>query len=239
MRAVDESRSILEQVRADLEEGRYERGIAACRSALEEDPEESAVRFELGCLLRALHRDEEALTAFSRCMNSEAHRARSQRQILDCLRDLIELKEAVGDYYDAAIYYRRYLAMEPDNARYWINLGVCLVSQGALAAALEAFDGGLRVDHRNAAGWFNKGLALAELERPAEAMEAFDRALALEPTSREAWFHKGQMLLSLPDSFFGLGKAIGKHQARECLRRALAIDPDYEEARAALQALGG
>jgi len=230
---------ILAQLRCDLEEGRYERGIAACRLALQEDPNNPALHFEHGSLLRALHRDEEALAAFSRCLESQVYRGRARQQLLNCLRDLIELKETIGEYYEAVIYYRRYLAVEPENGRYWINLGVCLVAQGAMAAALEAFDRGLRVEPRNCVGWFNKGLALVELDRCAEAIEAFDRVLGLEPTFRDAWFHKGQLLLRLPDSFFGLGKALGKHQARECFRRALEIDPNFDEAKRALQGLGG
>ena len=133
-------------------------------------------------------------------------------------------------------------------------------------AALLAFDGAqaeARLDPSNAFAWFNMGTSLVALGRYQEAAAAFDQSRRLGPPWRMMWYQFGAFeayyqlgryddVLSLvkvnlnnaeeiEETYYWQGlvlQAQGKpEQAASSFRRALAYNPNYDEARAALAKL--
>ncbi len=79
----------------------------------------------------------------------------------------------------------------PDNAAYWINLGVVRVQLGRKPAAKEAYEGALKAyeadadaDPKNVEPWLKRIYVLALLGRIDEARKTLDQAAKKFPESR-------------------------------------------------------
>ncbi len=130
----------------------------------------------------------------------------------------------------------------------------------AAQLAFDAAQAEARLDPSNAFPWFNMGTSLVALQRYQEAAAAFDQSRRLGPPWRMMWYQFGAFeayyqlgrfddVLSLvkvnlnnaeeiEETYYWQGlvlQAQGKPgQAASSFRRALAYNPNYDEARAAL-----
>ena len=86
-----------------------------------------------------------------------------------------------GKLNEAIRLYKQVLALTPNHAEAWNNLGVALATQGQVEGALTAFSKATVVDPSSAEARNNLGLALAGQGRVREAAAEFRRALALNP----------------------------------------------------------
>lgn len=134
----------------------------------------------------------------------------------------------------------------------------------AAQLAFDAAQAEARLDPSNAFAWFNMGTSLVALQRYQEAAAAFDQSRRLGPPWRMMWYQFGAFeayyrlgryddVLSLvkvnlnnaeeiEETYYWQGlvlQAQGKpEQAASSFRRALAYNPNYDDARAALAGLG-
>jgi tetratricopeptide (TPR) repeat protein len=109
------------------------------------------------------------------------------------------LSEAVdhhrrGDLDRAMAGYFRALALDPDNAQGFNNLGVALRSKGLFQAAVICYRRALAVDGDNAGAHSNLGNALRALGRFEEAAACHREAIALDPKYVEARYNLGLAL---------------------------------------------
>ncbi len=133
----------------------------------------------------------------------------------------------------------------------------------AAQIAFEVAQQEARLEPQNAFAWFNMGTSLVELDRYQEAATAFDQAQRAKLPWRMMWYQFGPFkayfemgryddVLSLvqinltnteqlEETYYWQGKvrqAQGQpEQAAVSYRRALAYNPNYDEARAALNSL--
>ena len=99
-------------------------------------------------------------------------------------------------------------------------LAVIAARLGRREAALEAFDGALRLRPNDPQALSNRSVVLGELGRFAEALACLDRALASRPDFPEAWSNRGNALRGL----------LRHDEALANYDRALALQPLYPEA---------
>ena len=119
---------------------------------------------------------------------------------------------------EASEYATQAIALDPNNAQAYLNLGLCQTHQGAFSEAIASFDCSLSIAE-SVEAWINRGGALAQMEKPAEALECFEKASAMKPDSPSAWLNQGNTLVEM-----------GRHaEAIKRYDKALARDPKLAE----------
>ena len=125
-----------------------------------------------------------------------------------------------GKLEEAIEAYNKALAIKPDYADAYNNMGITLKEQGKLEEAIEAYNKALAIKPDYAEAYNNMGNALQEQGKLEEAIEAYNKALSLKPDYADAYYNMGNAL-----------KEQGKlEEAIEAYNKALAIKPDYAEA---------
>jgi CRISPR-associated protein Csy1 len=139
-------------------------------------------------------------------------RARANEILRDLARAIVDVDGA--------------LALDPDNARGWNELGILCADAGLADRAIDAFGHATRADPRFARGWNNLGNALRDAGRWSESLSAFERAVAIDSKYALAWANLGAMQ-----------RLAGNDAGAEAsLRRALTLDPG---SRGAMMTLAG
>ncbi len=126
-----------------------------------------------------------------------------------------------GRLADAVRGYGRVLALDPESADAFNNLGVALRGQGKSAAAIACYRRSLDLRPDNAGTHSNLGNVLRETGRLDESLAEHRKAVDLAPESPRAVYNLG---LSYRDM-----RRAG--EALSCFDRALAIRPDYVDCR--------
>jgi tetratricopeptide (TPR) repeat protein len=186
------------------------------RRALELDPGNADALDELGALLRALRRFEEALDVVRRLEKLVPDDPRVAGDIGRCLSGLRR--------YDEAEVQMRKAVERLDDANNRYDLGVVFDRTGRLADAMEQYRRALAHNptHRDALN--NLGVALARAGRLDDATAQFERLVAADPGNPDAHANLGALLLSTGRT----ERAAKEYQA------ALDIEPGHAVARDAL-----
>ena len=162
-----------------------------------------------------------------------------------------------GKLEEAIEAYTKALAIKPDYAEAYNNMGIVLQEQERLEEAIEAFKKALSIKPDYAEAYYNMGNALQEKGKLEEAIKAYSKALSINPDYANAYNNMGnaleyqgkleeaveaytKALAVKPDyaeAYNNMGNALkdqGKlEEAIEAYSKALAIKPDYEAARTA------
>jgi len=111
-----------------------------------------------------------------------------------------------GDHVGAMAAYREAMALAPDDATVWNNLGVLHYDQKEWAQAEKAFRRAIGLDERYGDAWYGLARALLGQGRDVEAAEALHACLNVEPTHEKA--------ATLLTELTGKRKASNQHGAR-------------------------
>jgi FkbM family methyltransferase len=134
------------------------------------------------------------------------------------LLGVMELQKA--DPLAAIEWIDRAIAIRPDNAEFFYNLGRALRDLKRFEDALASYDRALELRPDYAEALNNRGVVLGDLKRFDDALASYDRALELRPDYAEALNNRGVALEGLKS----LDDALASYD------RALATRPDYPEA---------
>lgn len=183
------------------------------RKAIEATNSDAESRLDLGRMLLAQKRYAAALQLLEEAVTIKADSA-------NCWNALGVARRETDDMQGAADAFRRALAANPDLIHAHNNLGNWYLAAGAPEEALRRFEGALAID----AGFYetlnNRIVALLDLARNQEA-ETFAKQ-ALETFPESAPLH-----LNLGNSYLQQGRG---YLALKSYERALALDPNFEEA---------
>jgi adenylate cyclase len=158
-----------------------ERILAASARALELDPDLAEAHASRGLALSALARDQEAEEEFKAALTMDAN-------LFEALTFYARACQSQGRSAEAAIYYERACAANPDDlrspmllAQHYEDLGRHREAEDALRRGLEKLERELQrhPEHANAAAI--GACALAKLGKTARAKEWASMALSLEP----------------------------------------------------------
>lgn len=117
--------------------------------------------------------------------------------------------------------FRRALALNPDFAEVWTNLGLLRERAGAADEALECYRRAVDLRPDGLQLQLNLGAMLMERGRFAEADVCLAHALRIDPGSAAAWSHRGVLMAHLNRDA----------EAERCCRTAIRLDADYAQAR--------
>lgn len=218
--APESSQALVGQCTAFNQVEQYDMALAACQQAIQGDgvwwPVGAAQAWsEQAQALAGTGMLAEALAASNRAVGihpdySEAHRNRSV--ILWYLGVQQETPEqALADFVQAAEAAAAAIALDPEAARAWANLGRILRSQGQLLAAygnqaqagiayqeaLTAYQEAIALDGNDAGVWSNYSVVLWTLGQYDDALNAADEAIGIDAASAQAWQNQGAALVAL------------------------------------------
>ena len=98
-----------------------------------------------------------------------------------------------GKLEEAIEAYNKALAIKPDYAQAYYNLGNALHEQGKLEEAIEAYNKALAIKPDYAQAYYNMGITLQEQGKLEEAIEAYNKSLAIKPdyaAARALYLHQ-------------------------------------------------
>jgi tetratricopeptide (TPR) repeat protein len=128
----------------------------------------------------------------------------------------------------AVNFYQQAIALQPDNAGYYNNLGNALAATGKTDDAMAAYAKSAELDPTNAASaWRNAGATLYNTGKMKEAIDPFQKSLAIDPKNAQTWFLLGQCLMNTMGSKQEGDKIIPVIQPGtvEAFQKAVELDP--------------
>jgi tetratricopeptide (TPR) repeat protein len=203
----------LQQAVARHKAGQLAEACDFYRQALQENPDQAEVHYNLANALNALSRTEEAKGAYQKAITLMPGLAKAHY-------NLANLHRAQGAMAAAIASYRNAVRAKPDFAEAYNNLGTLLLTQGDAEAAITTYRRALATRPDYAVAHNNMGSALKSLGRLDEAAASCRQALAIDPRYAEAHNNLGT-----------LHEAQGRAaEAQSCFRQAIAFHPAYAEA---------
>jgi predicted TPR repeat methyltransferase len=234
--------------------GRLDEALELLQGAAAGNPGEPTCHSNLGSVLQALGRLEEAAEAHERAVELSARQLAlhcynlgaalgalrqldraeaAYRRALEHFPGFVQALDNLGtvlqhqgklDQAEAA--YRRALELQPDNVLTCRNLGSALCVSGRLAEAEAVYRQALELAPDEAVIHVDLGITLRLQARLDDAEAAYRHALRIDPAHAAAYEHLGTVLLSA-------GKA---DDAEAAHRRATELAPDSADAHNALGA---
>jgi tetratricopeptide (TPR) repeat protein len=223
------------------------------RRAVETNPKDPDVVYEMGSVLQQHRKPREALEYFTRHVDMVDDDQQALVQIGKCYTDL-------GRLDDAEATLRKALALGDDAVGSY-NLGVVLEEKGREADAEREYRQAVALGPALASARNNLGGLLARTGRSAEAKHLLNESIRLDPSSPDAYTNMSAVLLGEgafadaakfarlaldadprhADAHANLGVALAQsgdlEGARRELEEALKINPSHEGARRNLNTL--
>jgi predicted TPR repeat methyltransferase len=122
---------------------------------------------------------------------------------------------------EAVAFIERSLALAPDQADWYSNLGIVYQSDGKLHRAVDAYRRAIAIDPRHANAHSNLGVVLKATGKPAEAEAAYRTAIQLNPDHIDAYTNLGILLN-------GMNRT---EEAAACYCKVITLRPKHREAR--------
>jgi len=166
-----------------------------------------------------------------------------------------------GNFNESMRCHMKAFELDPKHVDAISNIGMAHTKLGNLEEAIEWYDKAIKIDPKHETTWNNKGNLLSKLEKYQEAMECYDRALEINPRYLAAMNNKAVELIHLKhydealallnkvlkgrplfsEGWYVKGKAyigMGKFdKAIVCLERSTRLNPDFHQAKKALDIL--
>jgi predicted TPR repeat methyltransferase len=131
------------------------------------------------------------------------------------------LAHQMGRSRDAVELIEKSLALVPDVADWYNNLGIVLQESGQLDKAIDAYHRAIAIDPTHANAHSNLGVLLRATGKPDAAEEAYRAAIRLNPEHIDAHTNLGVLL-------YGLKR---REEAVACFCRVITLRPKHPEAR--------
>lgn len=199
------------------EMGYHEQALECYKRALELLPESDETWFSLGNCFYALGRFTEEIMCYDRAL---FYNPLMQKAMINRGSTLHRL----GRYPEALETYDRVLKINYRLEKVHNNKGATLHAMGRGTDALESYNRAIELKHDYVEAWMNKGNLLYELARYEDALESFTQVTSFRPEYPKGWHLRGMVLRKL-------GRPM---QSKAALEQALRLDPDFVEARKAL-----
>jgi predicted O-linked N-acetylglucosamine transferase (SPINDLY family) len=180
------------------------------RQILEADPAYAEAHCNLGAVLAARGRREEAVAAYQAAL-------RLQPRYVAAHFNLGNALSRMGQYGDAAASYRAAVRLDPQLAGAHYNLGLALSGLGRLDEAIASLQEAVRIQPDLVEAHNHLGEALRRQGRIEEAEAAFRQVLGLQPGHVKGLNNLG-LTLAARQRF---------EEAVAALQQALRIKPDY------------
>jgi tetratricopeptide (TPR) repeat protein len=196
----------------------FAQAVQTYRLALALNPNSAEAHHNFGLTWAAQGDPSDALTEFEQAARLQPDFEAAQFDLAEALSRANRIDEAQTHYAAAA-------RLNPTRAETHNGLGLCDAMRGDMTNAAAELKEAVRLQPAYAYAWGNLGNALAAQNKFDNAIVAYASALKLNPSDFQTEFNFGLTL-------YRQGKNV---EAKDHLRAALRIKPDYEAARQALQ----
>lgn len=149
------------------------------RSALAKQPADAELLDNVGRILVAMNRPDEAVPFLQQAVDAEPFSVIARFDLAVAYGRCGKLREAVGEY-------ETLVKSSTADIRVHHNLGLALRQLGRNAEAAAAFERAVALAPDKAPGWLGLALSLEADGRGGEAAIALERYLALEPAGQDA-----------------------------------------------------
>ena len=158
-------------------------------------------------------RVEEAIEKFKECLNEDANDVNAMRHLAVCYwREKKKLD-------DAEALLRRAVAIAPDFAPAWLNLGMVLLERNKYLDAISAYQKAVALEPRNPSAWGGLGNACAMANDQEEGARAYAKAVQLNPRSPNLQMGYAHVLKTLGE----------QDKALKAYRAAIELKPEFGE----------
>jgi predicted O-linked N-acetylglucosamine transferase (SPINDLY family) len=184
--------------------GNHEAAMRLIKRALLVEPQSAAARSNLGSLLMALNRFEEAIASYDLAIQIDPG-------FVDAHYNRGNALFSLGRFTEALASFRKAIAINPRHVNAHNNCGNALHKTEQFVEAIAYYDQAIALDPGYTPAYSNRGAALIELRRTDEAILDMDRAIALAPENADAWNNHGEALLRsrrLDDSLASYDRAL-------------------------------
>jgi tetratricopeptide (TPR) repeat protein len=187
-----------------------------------------------GRLLQRLGRYDQAVEAYRQAGSD----SKSTEALRKCVEEHVAFLEGIACHQEAASLRGVILSLAPDDVGELINQGISFGMADNYERAIACFDRATTIAPDDERAWYNKGVALLDTGQIDRALQCFERSIAINRSSGLAWQQKAVCLMrqaqivTMPWS-----RSSKLQEARQCLGRALRIDPSLDEARSLLDSL--
>lgn len=178
--ATSEIPPVLVQAAADARAERFHEAELALRQALSADPENAALHFALGTMLRQQELWDDAIDEITRS-------AQLMPDFPENHGSLAYIFYRLDDPSDSIAEARTALSMDPQNAEAYQFLGLALFSNGQYDAAVHAFIESLGRDASNPDTYYDLGITLHAAGNLPAAIAAYRQAIHLNPAFWQAY----------------------------------------------------
>lgn len=178
------------------------------RRALELNPNNASAHLNLGFVLDATGRPEEALASYTEALRLDPSMPEAHFNYAGTMLAMGRLDEAIREY-------RETIRLDPHFANAYANLGAALEKKGETDEALALCEEAVRVDPDSSELRSNLGLMLARMGRIEDALAHLSAAVSNEPENVPAHMNLG-LLLAQQGIFV---------EAAEHYAAALALEP--------------
>jgi tetratricopeptide (TPR) repeat protein len=141
-----------------------------------------------------------------------------------------EAYDLAGRNDEAINAYQQAVALKPDNAGYYNNLGNLLARTGKIDDAKAAYTKSAELDPQQAAlAWRNFGISLYQAGRMTEAIEPLQKATQMDPKNAQGWYLLGTCMVADPSIYKQVGDKIEvtpKPGTAEAFQKAIDLDPN-------------
>lgn len=151
-----------------------------------------------------------------------------------------ESYDAAGKNAEAVEAYQKAIALKPDVAGYYNNLGNVLARQGKIDETKQAYQKAVELDPPGAAGyWRNMGIVLYNAGKMKEAIEPLKKATEIDPKSAQTWYLLGAAMVGGMDFKTEKDKIIPVilPGTLEAYQKAIDLDPNGQFGTQAKQGL--
>ena len=161
--------------------GRYADAATVYQQILEERPDDSEARFNLGLAFLRQRRHREAVDELTFLVERDPQMAEAHYQRGNGHDDLGDHELALGDY-------ARAIDLKPDYLEAYYNRGVVLAGMGRHREAVAEFGRVVSLNPDLSNGYLNRGASRDELGHHLEAVGDYNEALRCNPENADAFF---------------------------------------------------
>jgi len=202
--------------------GQAERAVAPLQEATRRNASYTPAAIELAGAYVRLNRADDATAVLRAALSSDAGNFQLHSHLGYAARLRRDLALARQEYETAR-------ELNPGDFDVRMNLSSIYRDAGDAPRALEEVEAALGIRQDSADAYNHKGMLLGGAGSFLEAARAFERAASLSPKNPQFWFNLGLARFREGD----------RSAAADSLRRALALKPDFAEARALLAQVAG
>ena len=218
------------------DKGLYEKALLVVSGLPQAVRTQAPIRFREARLLYLLGRYDEAMTLLSELPASP----QCEDLLRKCVEEYSGFLEALGHHEMAVDIHGAMVGRVPDDVTAIINQGISYAMADDYDRALACFNRAIEMAPENEKALYNKGVALVDLRRLDDAVRCFDKVIHLNRSNALAWHQKAVCLRLMAEGMaMPWSRSAKLEEARQCLGKALRIDPNLREARELLDKISG